>query len=150
MANTGKVIVLTLKEVHSSNGEATGSTKTNSVSDADYISPYLDVSKCAITYTFTCPTVMATGGTLSITFEFSLPNSTLFNPDVSTVRIKAMLSGSPVSNVDFALPNANKNYFSGTITGLAAATTYTLEIDYLNGSSVVTGNCPSLGDITTL
>jgi hypothetical protein len=150
MANTGRVIVLTLKEEHSSNGEDTGNTKVNTVSDSNYISPYLDITKCPITYTFTCPTIMATGLASSIIFEFSLPNSTIFNPDISVVKVKAMLSGSMVSYVDFPLPNPDDNYFGGTITGLTGSVTYTLEIDYLNGSSVVTGNCPSLGNITTL
>jgi hypothetical protein len=149
MANTGKVLVLTLKEVHSTNGATTGNTKTNAVEDADYIAPYLDVTKCPITYTTTCPVVKATGLDDSLVFEFGLPNSTIFNPAIATVRVKIMLSGSPVDQVDFALPNSTDNYFTGTVTGLLTGTAYTIEIDYLNEASDVVGNCPSLANITT-
>ena len=150
MANTGKVIVHALKEVHSINGEQTGEIKVNQVGDPDYIDPYMDLVKCPVTTTLACPTVMATGATLSIVFEFGLPNSVLLNPSVATVRIKAMDGVVVVSSTDFTLPNSNLNYFSGTLTGLAASTEYTLEIDYLNGASTVIGNCPSLVAVNTL
>ena len=157
MANTGIETVLTLKEVEAPCPPPfTGCvcapgcpTKPNVPNDPDYIAPYQNLTNCPISYTTTCPDVVATGAALSVVFEFALLNSVIENPALDKVKIKAMLAAVEQGSVTFTFPGPSANWFSGTITGLAAATTYDIEIDYLDAADVVVANCPSLASVTT-
>lgn len=149
MANTGRVITITLKEMELPANTPTGNTKMNVPEDPDYIGPVLDTLTCPLSFTTTCPVIIATGEMNSILFEFSLPNAVVNNPSIATVRVKALQGVTLTGLVDFILPKANPNYFSGEITGLTFAVTYTITIEYLNSSAVVIQSCPALATITT-
>lgn len=149
MANTGRVLVITLKEQEIPGNIDTGNTKANVISDDDYISPYTDLTECPVSYTTDCPDIIATGLDDSIIFEFSLGNDVINNPAIKYVKVKLMISGVEQANSTFTLPITSENYFSDTITGLANATAYDIEIDYLAPNSSVVQNCPSLATVTT-
>jgi len=150
MANTGRVIVLTLQEVTDPGGVPTGDTKNNVIEDPDYIAPYEDLTLCPIIYTTDCPTYFAaTGLNDSIIFEFSLDNAVVDNPALGYIKLKFMIAAVEQANVTFPLPNSPKNYFSDTKTGLLSATSYDLEIDYLSPSTSVVATCNLATTITT-
>lgn len=150
MANTGRVLVLTLKEVSDPGDIPTGNTKTNVPEDPDYIPPYEDLSLCPLTYTTDCPSYYAaTGLNDSIIFEFTLDNAIVDNPAIGFIKFKAMIASVEQGNVTFPLPNSPKNYFADTLTGLADATAYDLEIDYLSPSATLVQNCDLSLTVTT-
>lgn len=156
MANTTIKIVLTLKE-----GEEpcppctpfTGNTKPNTEGDPDYIAPYSDPVDCPLSANFDCPIdVPATGFTNGvIQYEFSNTPSSLAVPGLAKIKIKFMLSGSEQASDVFVLPNTPPSYFSGQVSGLAASTTYNIEIDYLDASdnTLPGGNCITGSSVTT-
>lgn len=156
MANTGQKVVLTLEQVDDTTGVPTGLTKNNTPGDPDYIAPYTDLTDCPITTSFTCPAnIIATGYTNGTAqFEFSLPPNTTNYPGLGRIKIRVMNSvPAEVTNVIFTIPNGvTLNYFSGAVTGLAASTTYTLRIQYLDSSNVLLsgGDCVATsGTFTT-
>jgi hypothetical protein len=155
MANTGQKVVLTLKQIDQTTGDPTGLTKNNSSSDPDYIAPYIDLTDCPITTSLTCPAVIiATGYTNGTAqFEFSLPPNTTNYPGLGRVKIRVMDSTpAEVTNVIFVIPNTPTNYFVGSVSGLTAATTYTLRIQYLDSSNTLLsgGDCiTTSGTFTT-
>lgn len=125
-------------------------TEPNQIGDPDYIAPYQDLVDCPVVYNTDCPIVVCTGASLSIVFEFGLGNAQIDNPAIDRVKIKAMLTGVEQGSVEFIFSaQTTPNYYAGTITGLAAATAYDIEIDYLLGVTVV-DTCPSLDTVTTL
>ncbi len=134
MANTGIKIVLTLEELL--NGVPTGVTKVNAPGDPDYVAPFEDLVGCPVTYNLVCPDIYATGKAGLITFEFSLPNSTVNNPAIDRVRIQAIQTSTVIEQVEFILPNTTPNYFTGNISVLPAGS-YTLNIEYLLGGTSV-------------
>jgi hypothetical protein len=136
MPNTGRKIVLTLKERYVATHIATGATKPDALSDPDYIPPYIS-SDCAVTFTTSCPIVIATGGALQLEYEFAAPNSVINNPAIAKVKIKLMNGATVVSNLVVNLPHGN--YFSGTLSGPAG--TYSMDIDYLDVSNTVLATC---------
>lgn len=155
MPNTGQKIVLTLQEVDQDSGIPTGNTKPNSPLDPDYIAPYTDTIDCPVTASLECPIeIVATGytdGTAEI--EFSLAGTTTNYPGLANIKIRVMNSvPTEVTNVIFTNPHVPANYFYGTVTGLTAATTYTLRIQYLDSSNVLLsgGDCVTTsGTFTT-
>lgn len=149
MANTGRVIVLTLQEEEVPGYIPTGNTKVNEVSDEDYIPPYIDTEACPVTYTTDCPDLIATGLDDSVVFEFALQNDVVLNPAIAYVKVKAMLVGVEQGNVTFTLPITAVNYFNDVITGLADSATYDIDVDYLDSSLSVVQNCPALASVTT-
>ena len=156
MANTGVKIVLTLKEVELPCPvpcTPTGATKPNVSGEADYIAPYIDTTACPIVAALDCPVpVVSTGFTDGdAEFEFFVTNSTLAVANLAKIKIKFMLAAVETASQVFVLPNTTPNYFSGTVTGLAASTTYDIEIDYLNASDVLLpgGNCATGETVTT-
>lgn len=155
MANTGQKVVLTLEQVDQTSGLPTGLTKNNIPGDPDYIPPYVDLTDCPITTSLTCPAeIIATGFTNGTAqFEFSLPPNTTNYPGLGRVKIRIMDSGpSEVTNVIFVIPNTPTNYFTGTVSGLTASTTYTIRIQYLDASNVLLsgGDCVATsGTFTT-
>lgn len=149
MPNTGNVITITLKEVSSPGGIPTGATKNNLPADPDYIDVYYDTVACPLTFTDTCPTVIATGEPNSLLFEFSLPNAVVNNPSIVTINVKAMIGAAQQAIVVFNLPNVTPNYFKGELTGLASTTAYTIDIEYLNSSAVVVKTCTAVASVST-
>lgn len=150
MANTGRVLVLTLKEVEDPGGTPTGNTKVNTVSDPDYIAPYDDTVLCPITYNTNCPVYYAaTGLNDSIIFELSLDNAQVDNPALGFIKVKAMIGAVEQGNITFPLPNSTPNYFTSTISGLADSTAYDIEVDYLAPNTTLVTNCDLSLTITT-
>lgn len=151
MANTGKKIVLTLKEVETPYppGTPTGNTKPNIVGDPDYIEPYISPD-CSVTGNTDCPELIATGGNDIIEFEFSIPTSVSSNPIISSIKIRVMDSGgvSEIYGVTFAFPMVPAtNYKSGSFTSVTPAT-YQIAAQYLNSSDVPIANCPNITTVT--
>lgn len=156
MANTEVKIVLTLKEGTSPCPPCTpftGNTKPNMVGDPDYIAPYVDPIDCPLTANLDCPVLVpATGFTDgTATYEFSLTSSCLAVPNLAKVKVKFMLVAVETASDIFILPNVPPNYFNGTVSGLAASTTYDIEIDYLDAGDVLlpSGNCVTGSSVTT-
>ena len=147
MANTGIEIVLTLKEVIPPCPvpcTPTGNTKPNMEGDPDYIAPYLNTTKCPITYSDDCPaTIILTPRSTSIEFEFSLNNDVVNNPNIASIKVSVMSGPTNVVNTTFTLPNTpSPNWFHTTLSGLTPATPYGLLVEYYNASSVLVKSCP--------
>ena len=136
MANDGIKIILTLKQIDLGTGLPTGLTKNNVITDPNYIAPYTDLTACPISYSLACPIVVATAWTGSILYEFSTYNSVVTNPNVLTVRVTSISQSNIINTVNYTLPNATGNYFSGSIS--ASLGTYTLNVSYVSGSTVLT------------
>lgn len=151
MANTGKKIIITLKRVDQSTGlpDPSHSTKPNDIDDPDYEPPMTDLTACPIVYSTACPVMFATGQANKIEYEFSLDNPVVNNPAILKVRIKALLGMTTIASNVITLPNSTPNYFTGVLTGLAGATSYTVALDYLDGSNNVVASCANLSTVTT-
>jgi hypothetical protein len=141
--NTGRKIILTLKEVDANNGNSpTGNVKDNLVGDPDYIAPVTS-SDCSVTYTTTCPADKATSfvGT-TLEYEFAILNSVKNNPSIAKIEVYAYntntssVEGTPTTiNAPFTT-----NYYSGSFTGLGGSN-YTIQIRYKNSSDVILQTC---------
>jgi hypothetical protein len=138
MANTGKKIVLTLKEQQNPGSSDTGEVKNNVPSDADYVAPYTDTDECPIVYTDACPIVIFTKTGTQLEYEFSLPNAVVQNPVIKKIRVKLSAGGFQQT---ITLPNTTPNYFHGLFTGIDSGTTYTVAVDYLDNSNNVVKAC---------
>jgi hypothetical protein len=140
MANTGRKLVLTLKEVQNPGSIPTGETKTNLSSDADYIAPYEDLDDCPVVYTLDCPSVeySMNDDDTTLYYEFSLPNSVVDNPLLAKIRVT--LNTGPED--DFLLPNSTPNYFVGEFAGLnPLLVPYSIIITYLDSEDTVLQTC---------
>ena len=141
MANTGKKIVLTLKEIENPGAVETGETKTNLASDPDYIAPYEDLVDCPIIYTTACPIVKYTRSAdeLTLLYEFSLPNAVVNNPIIKKITVE-LDSGGFIDT--YVLPNTpSPNYFVGDFAGLTPATPYVMTVKYLDVTDAVVETC---------
>lgn len=137
MSNTGKKIVLTLKQVNSVTFAPTGLTEPNNPADgSDYIPPYNDFVTCPISYSLACPVPIFSPLASIVGVEFSLFNSVVDNPKVSSIQAFAA-SHSVTHSISFGLTGSAPNYFSSSITGLTTGT-YTVGIQFLSGSFVLT------------
>lgn len=142
MSNTGTKIVLTLKQIVSGSGTPTGLTEPNLPSEPEFISPYVDISACPISFSMTCPVVAATGGSI-LEFEFSLANSVVNNPDITTVKVLAISQSITQGTITFPLPNSTPNYFSGSFNSLTLGS-YSLSVQYFS-ASIVQKSCSIAG-----
>lgn len=147
MSNTGKKIVLTLKQVNSITFAPTGLTEPNTFGTSEYIPPYTDLISCPLTNSLSCPIAVITGLSGSLGFEFSLLTSTVNNAQVSSVKVEAISASSIMGSSSFALPNSTPNYFSGSIGSLVHGV-YTLNILFLSGSSVLSTCTNNTGSVT--
>lgn len=145
MSNTGKKIVLTLKQINSTTFAPTGLTETNTIGTPEYIPPYNSFD-CAISNSLSCPLPIFSGFSGSIGFEFSTFTSVSSNPLVTSVNVQAISQSISRGNTQFILPNGTPNYFSGSIGSLSHGS-YTLNIQYLSGSTALT-NCASTSSIS--
>lgn len=131
----------------------TGVTKPNVQGDPDYIAPALNLAACPVTPVLDCPVaVIATGFTDGTAqYEFSQTPGSLAVANLAKIKIKFMLTGVETASDVFVLPNTSPNFFQGSVSGLAASTTYTIEIDYLNSSDALlpSGNCVTGVSVTT-
>lgn len=146
MANTGKQVVLTLKEIYSYNNQPTGNTKPNVVGDPDYISPITDLTACPITYTTACPSVVATAQTNKVEYEFAVLNSVINNPTIKKIQVRLRQGVTTIDSHTYILPHSN--YFTGVLT--APSGTYSIEIVYLDISNAVLATCSGLATVTVL
>lgn len=136
MSNTGKKIVLTLKQVNAITFAPTGLTETNDPADgSDYIPPYTDYVACPLSYSLACPIPIFSPLTNIIGVEFSLYNSVIDNPQVSHIKVNA-ISQSITHSITFTPAEPTPNYYSSSIGGLVPGT-YTTNIQFLSGSSVL-------------
>lgn len=156
MANTGIKNVLTLDEGTMPCPPCTpltGNSKPNAQGDPNYIAPYLDLGDCPVVPSLDCPVdVIATGFTDGTAeYEFSITPAGLAVPNLAKIKVKFMLVAVETASDVFVLPNVSPNYFTGSVSGLAASTTYTIEIDYLNSSDALLpgGNCVTGKSVTT-
>lgn len=137
MSNTGKKIVLTLKQINAQTFRPTGLTESNTPGSPDYIPPYNDFASCPITYNLACPVPIFSPYPNTIGIEFSLYNSVVNNPQVTNVRVNAITQSIVQGSTTFPtgwMPTPN--YYSGSIYGLPSGT-YTLNIQFLSGSTVL-------------
>lgn len=153
MANTGKEIVLTIKEVTLPYppGVPTGNTKPNSPSDPDYIAPYINTTNCPVTADLTCPMFVATGGAGTVQFEFSLLDSVTANTSIASIRIQLMDStNTTVQQVkDYTLPmTPSTNYKVDSFTSVVAGT-HVLNALYLDNTSATLATCTNVATVTT-
>lgn len=156
MPSTGIQIFITLNQ-----GEMpcppctplTGLEKPNTPGDPDYIAPALNLGACPIVPVLDCPVeVIATGFTDGTAeYEFSQTPSSLAVANLAKIKIKFMSGVTEVASDVFVLPNSSPNWFSGTVSGLTASTTYTIQIDYLNAADGLLpgGNCVTGFSVTT-
>lgn len=141
MPNTGKKLVLTLKEIQNPGAVDTGDTKDNLSSDADYIAPYTDLVDCPVVYTTECAVVKYTRSVdeTSLEYEFSLSNAVVENPVIVKITVE-LDSGGFIDT--FVLPNTpSPNYFSGSFAGLTAGTPYVITVKYWDVSDNVVATC---------
>lgn len=136
MANDGIKIVLTLKQVNSVTFLPTGLTENNTPGTPEYIPPYTDYADCPVSYSLACPVAIFQGNSGSIGFEFSLYDSVVMNPQVSSVNVLAISQSATKGSASFHIPNSTPNYFSGSI--FVTHGTYTSSIQYMSGSSILT------------
>lgn len=150
MANTGKKIVLTLKQVSDPGGVPTGVTKPNTIGDPDYIAPYTDLTVCSVTSDMTCPDLAVSGGVGTVEFEINVPGSVLLNATIAKVKVKLMASDdtTEITNKIIVLPfTPSPNYKYDSFISLSAAT-LKIQVDYLNSSDVAVKNCTYPFNIT--
>lgn len=147
MSNTGKKIVLTLKQVNSVTFAPTGLTESNTFGTPEYIPPYTDFIACPLTNSLSCPIIISSGFTGSIGFEFSLLSSTIDNIQLKSVNVIAISQSITRGSSSFVLPNATPNYFSGSIGSLVHGT-YTLNIQFVSGSTLLSTCTNNTGSIS--
>lgn len=144
MANTGRKITVTLKEVYQDDLSPTGNTKPNDIDDPDYIAPSEDLTACPVTYSTACPnlayaTNLESG---SVIFEYAVPSSALLNPTITS--IKTVLAGT----IDEGATTVVKSTLAGNyVTGILIPTTtgsHTIRVEYLNSSNSVIATCPAI------
>lgn len=145
MANTGRKIILTLKEVTDPGGVPTGNTKPNVPEDPDYIPPEFPSDDCPVTADTACAIVIYTGKVGSVEYEFSLPHTVVANVNVVDVRIKLMSGVTQIDADTYVNVSTMENYFHGTMT--ASAGTYDIVLQYINGASAVIQTC-AIGSVT--
>lgn len=141
MANTGKKIVVTLKEVYVVSGVATGQTKNNVIGEPDYIPPYTDTVTCPIVNTLVCPVVIASGRpdiSSMLEYEFSLLSSILENPNVAKVKLYFKLGG--VTQDTATIIKTAASFYKSSVMGLPDGV-YTIDAEYLNSGDVVQATC---------
>lgn len=137
MPNTGKKIILTLKQINSSTFLPTGLTEPNDPSSPDYLPPVNDPIDCPISNSLVCPVPIIVGYAGAIGFEFSLFNSVVDNPQISSVKVIAVSQSATKGSSSFSLPNNPTNYFSGSI-GTLIPGSYSVNIQYFSGSTSLT------------
>lgn len=139
MANTGRKIILTLKEVTDPGGVPTGNTKPNVPEDPDYIPPEFPSPDCPVVVDLACPSVIYTGKAGSVEYEFSMPSSAYANPSIYNVVVK-LLSGVTLIDSDaYANISTLPNYFHGNLS--ATAGTYTISVEYSDISATLLQTC---------
>jgi len=151
MANTGRKIVITLKEIDVNHGNTpTGQTKPNISSDPDYVDPYVDLTACPLEFVDTCPEIAGTGQVQKIELEFNLPDGVIKNPNIKKVRVSALNPSNVVGSTQtITLPNTpTPNYFHLYLLSLTTGVTYHITIEYLNASNAVVKSCSPAGLFT--
>lgn len=144
MANTGKKIVLSLKQRSDYDGSYTGVTKANDPQDPDFIPPSVDTTSCPITSTLSCPTGVFTGYPGYIRYEFSIMNSVAANTSVNKITITA--TGPNTISYTYISPATQNTYYTGDLSG-AIAGSYNITITYLNSSDTVLATCNTASGI---
>lgn len=144
--NTGKKIVLRLKEVSNPGGTPTGNTKANVPGDADYIAPYQDLAACPVgSGSLLCPAVVLTDSAgVSLLYEFSMSSAAIANTAIGKVKVQVLSGSTEVAAEVFTRPFGN--YFSGAFAKPGSGT-YTLQVRYLNNIDIELAACPALATV---
>lgn len=142
--NTGRQIVLTLKEVDAANGDLpTGETKPNVIEDEDYIEPIEESEACEVEVNLDCPTQIATTfGGATLEYEFYIPNSVKLNPAINKIQVYARntdTASNEGSPIEITAP-FTANYYSGDFAGLGGSN-YTIKVKYLDISATELQDC---------
>lgn len=139
---TGIKDILTLKEINSVTSIPTGNTKTNLISDPDYIAPVVDTTSCPISYTLNAPSrLIATILTNSYNFEFGLNINVYNNPvlDHITVTLRNATTASTIASTTFNIPNTPNiaAFFNNALVAVGlAGQSWAIDINYFNAASV--------------
>jgi len=116
MANTGYKNWLTLKKYI--NGVATEETKTNSISDPDYIAPVLDLTTCP-TASNTCPQIDSAISDINV----------IVGASNTTIDLTTVFSDADGDTLSYIATSSNSAGVSATISGT------NLIISYLSATS---------------
>lgn len=151
MANTGKKIVLTLKQVDQATGAPSGMTKPNAQDDPDYIAPYKDTKDCPIVADTTCPVLLTTGKTASIELELNVTNGVLSNSNIRKIKVKIMDGGGTVEQVSkvYNLPFSPSTNYKYDLVAEIPVGVHKMQIDYLNGADSIVANCSDYPTVQT-
>jgi hypothetical protein len=151
MGNTGRKIILTLKEEFVFNGAPTGNTKPNTIGDPDYIAPIANSSDCPVTSDLACPSVVATyksfdGVLYKFEVEYSIPASVRNNPMVDRMVLSFNANGDPANSVKYYIYFPTGSYGHVEYSVGQGATNYTIQAYYIDNTNVVLKDC---GDVAT-
>lgn len=137
MANTGYKNWLTLRKYI--NGVATDETKTNDVSDPDYIAPVLDLTNCP-TPSNTCPQIDSAISDISVTVGAS----------DTTIDLTTVFSDSDGDTLSYIATSSNSAGVSATISGTNLIISY-LSVTAASSNISVTasdGTCSAVDSFT--
>lgn len=153
MANTGKEIVLTLKQVYEPCPPCnpTGLTKPNTIGQADYIAPYINLTNCAVTADTTCPYFLASGLAGQVQYEFSVLPSVLANTSIAAIKIQLGNADGSIIQQETTFPfpmTPSTTWKQATFTSVTAGV-HQMNAVYLNSSDGVVATCLNLQMVTT-
>ena len=153
MANTGKEIVLTLKQIALPDppGLPTGLTKSNIIGDEDYIAPYINLGNCPVTADTTCPYFLASGLAGIVQYEFSVLPSVISNPSIDSIKIQLM-DGTGVTlqqETTFTFPMSPSTTYKAASFGSVIAGSHQLNAIYLDSVGGTVASCLNLQTVTT-
>jgi len=151
----GTLDVLTLKEINSSTGAATGNTKTNLSADPDYIAPYFDSDLCPVDYTLNPPSnVILTAKGARYALEFGLNDDVVMNPALAYVKatIKNLSTSSTVTTKTWTIPNIpNRNAFiDNQAVTITVGSNISVDLEYLNSSSAPIATFTNIKSFTSI
>lgn len=146
MGNTGRKIILQLKELAQPSNTPTGNVKPNVAGEADYVAPYQDLTACPVTFDTVCPSPVLTNTGTPVSYEFALPDSSIKNPSVASITVSLVNSSNVVVDSDvFSTPFTN--YFTGSLTPSGSGN-YTIRVEYKDNIGTVLQNCNSVKSVT--
>jgi hypothetical protein len=129
-------------------GTPTGNLKANNPFDADYEPPFQDLTDCEVVFSTDCPVVIAQQGQTAgqLFYQFSLKQSVTDNPDISFIRVSAMLGSIEHAYNEVELPKSNPQFFDDFLE--VDPGTYTLDVTYFDEDHNIVATCANLKTIT--
>lgn len=148
MSNTGRKIVVTLKQFDQTTSTYPGVTKPNSPGDIDYIPPTQDLTECPLPTGYSCPVFAFVKGSDNFFYSFSLAPSNYANPAVLKVRVVVLLAGVPQLTINTLKSDTTSNFFSENPTGLVNGSTYTVNVYLLGTADAILQACVATATVT--